>query len=73
MIVELVISRLRSGRSLDDCLDLARGMLDFLKAQPGFVSHELCVAENAWAQRVVWRSLDHANSANQALSETEMP
>jgi heme-degrading monooxygenase HmoA len=72
MLVELVVSRVRPGASHEDCLELARHMRSFLKLQPGFVSHELYVAENMWAHRVVWRSFEEASKAQRALSETEM-
>ena len=72
MIVELLICRLRPGKKYEDYLQLVHELRGFLKVQPGFVSHELCVGERDWAHRVVWRSSDDAKASSQKLAETEL-
>lgn len=73
MVVELVISKLRSGAALNDYLEVARNLRTWLGSQPGFVSCELYVGEpSTFAHRVVWRNFEDAQKAARALAETEI-
>jgi hypothetical protein len=72
MVVELVISRLRSGARAADYLELARSLRTWLATRPGFVSCELYVGEPTFAHRVVWRTFEDAQKAARALAETEI-
>jgi hypothetical protein len=72
IIVQVVISRLRSDASRDEFLRLTREMRSWLGGQPGFLPYELYEGERGWADRILWSDEESARAANFAFGTTEI-
>jgi len=55
MYVQLVLARLRPGSARERFIELTEQMLDWLKAQPGFVAYELYECAEGWFDRIAWQ------------------
>ena len=55
MYVQVVLARLKPGSSRERFIALTEQMLDWLKAQPGFVAYELYECAEGWFDRIAWQ------------------
>ena len=63
-VMETVTFKLNEGTSRDEFAEAARGMNDWVAAQPGFVRRRLsCTEDGTWVEQIEWASMDDAKAA----------
>jgi hypothetical protein len=72
-VLELVVFELRDGVTREQFLATVDALSEWVKAQPGFISHELAHDPTAdrWIDLVWWHTMEDALAAAQAAASSE--
>ena len=63
-VMETVTFKLNEGTSRDEFAEAAKGMNDWVAAQPGFVRRRLsCTQDGTWVEQIEWASMEDAKAA----------
>lgn len=71
-VMETVTFNLKEGVTREDFMVAAEKMVEFVTAQPGFVSRRLsCTEDGEWIEQIEWSDMASAKSAAGAIGSVE--
>lgn len=71
-VMETVTFKLKAGISREDFREAAGKMVEFVTAQPGFLSRRLsCSKDGEWIEQIEWSDMESAKSAAAAIGTVE--